>query len=75
MRCSHNTNTTTWLDPRVQRPKKASSAPSTHLLRQLEQTLRRQEEERHLAEMKRHMRDDSGYMSRTHSDDEFANLV
>ena len=62
------------MDPRpALKPRKTGQ--STVLLKQLEQTLLRQEEERYLADLKRHIRDDSGYMSRTHSHDDLSHLV
>jgi hypothetical protein len=71
---SHNTGTSTWVDPRTQvRPKRV---PRTIVLRkQLEETLLRHEEERYLHDVKRHTRDDSGYMSRVHSQDDLSQLV
>jgi hypothetical protein len=70
----HNTGTSTWVDPRTQvRPKRV---PRTIVLRkQLEETLLRHEEERYLHDVKRHTRDDSGYMSRVHSQDDLSQLV
>ena len=71
---SHSTGSTTWLDPRAP-PRQKKTTQSTVLLKQLEQTLLRQEEERYLQELKKHVRDDSGYISRVHSNDDLSHLV